>query len=70
MSDLRIARRTVADALSGLLGAVIATFFVAFVLYLTFNAFATDALPQMDYWHAFGFVWLFNYAVNRLRDAS
>ena len=68
MSDLRIARRTVADALSELLGAVIATFLVAFVLYLTFNAFVADV--QMDYWHAFGIVWLFNYVANKLRGVA
>ncbi len=50
----------------GIIGTV---FFVGWILFLTYNAFAPDALPYMGLWTAFGISYLFRYVVSTVGTA-
>ena len=55
--------------LPNFLGVVGAIFFVGWILFLTYNAFAPDALPYMGLWTAFGISYLFRHVCGTLGRA-
>lgn len=70
--DEHLARRKARAALGtwgNLVGTIGAVFFVGWILFLTYNAFAPDALPYMGLWTGFGIVFLFNYVTGRIARA-
>lgn len=51
------------------IGIIATVFFVGWILFLTYNAFAPDALPYMGLWTAFGISYLFRYVVGTVGSA-
>lgn len=52
------------------IGAILAVFFVGWILFLTYNAFAPDSLPYMGLWTAFGISYLFRYVALTLNGTN
>ena len=52
-----------------LIGIIATVFFVGWILFLTYNAFAPDALPYMGLWTAFGISYLFRYVATTVGTA-